>query len=768
MRELKIAYGDSCFAVKWSNKTTTFDNLCARLETTVRTSETAEEYPKLPKKERDRAKDKGGFVGGLLKGGRRKSETVVCRSMLTHDTDHAAVDFINQYEMFSKYASCIYTTHGHTPETPRLRIITPLTRDVTPDEYVALSRYLAAEWGIDQFDNCSYLPHQLMYWPSTPSNGEYIFRKFDGEWLDPDVYLAKHPNWQDFSQLPTSSKESEVRKREMKHQQDPLAKSGTVGAFCNAYSVEDAITAFLSDIYEPSVIDGRYDYIPADSSAGVVVYDSKWIYSHHASDPASGKLLNAFDMVRLHKFGELDEKASFKAMAEFAVADSRVSAALHEERQRTAAQEFDDWTMGLQRKNNGSLIHNLHNIRLILENDPQLSDIVFNLQAGGVEIKGKVPWEHQSKFWRDADDAQLICYVDAHYGTFSAPNYKNAFAKVVDDRKYNPVLEYLESLPPWDFVPRVDTLFIDYLGAEDSPYIRAVTRKSLCAAVKRVKNPGIKFDHMPVLNGPQGIGKSTLIAKLGGEWYSDSLSLTDMHDKTAAEKLQGYWLVEIGEMQGMNKADVNRVKAFISRQDDKYRAAFGRRVEPHLRQCIIFGTTNSLSGYLRDATGNRRFWPVKAPGGGSKHPWNLTKDDIQQIWAEALHLAKAETLYLDADLEKLAQGEQREAMEVDERQGLVEAYLNTLLPDNWENMSIYDRRNFIEEADSQNPKGTIRRETVCNQEIWCECFRKKREDMPPKESYAIAAIMARIDGWEKQTEPKHHRHYGTQRFYARL
>ena len=302
MRNLPIAYGNSCFAKTWTNKSTTFDELCVRLEQTIRTTESTEEYPALPKTERDRIKDKGGFVGGQLRDNRRKRENVACRSMLTLDCDHADVGFIDRFTKDCLHAACLYTTHGHTPDAPRVRIIVPLTRDVTPDEFVAISRYFADEWGIDQFDECSYRPHQLMYWPTTPANGEYINKRIDGAWLDPDAYLARHPNWKDCSLLPTSSRESAVRESSRKPQEDPLTKDGVIGAFCRTYSVEASIEAFLSDVYEPSLVDGRYDYIPADSSAGVVIYDDKFAYSHHATDPACGKLLNAFDLVRIHKF----------------------------------------------------------------------------------------------------------------------------------------------------------------------------------------------------------------------------------------------------------------------------------------------------------------------------------------------------------------------------------------------------------------------------------------------------------------------------------
>ena len=769
VRKLPVAYGNSCYAKSWPNKMITFDELCTRLENTIRTTESVEEYPKLVKSERDRIKDKGGFVGGQIRDHRRKRENVVCRSMLTLDCDHAAIDFIDHFTSDCHYTACLYTTHGHTPEAPRVRIIVPLSRDVTPDEYVAIARFFADEWDIDQFDECSYQPNQLMYWPTTPANGEYVFKRIDEEWLSPDEYLAAHPNWKECSLLPTSSRESAVRKQEATKQEDPLTKTGVVGAFCRTYGAEEAITTFLSDVYAPSLVEGRYDYLPADSSAGVVIYDDKFVYSHHATDPACGKLLNAFDLVRIHKFGEDDEKKSFTAMMDFAVKDEPVSAMLLREKQESAAAEFEDWTKALRRDRGGHLQNSLHNITLIMENDEKLKAICFNQLADGMEIKGDVPWKHPARFWRDADDAQLICYVDANYGTFSARNYQIAVAKVVDDRSYHPIREYLNSLPPWDGLNRAESILIDYLGAADNTYTRAVTRKTLCGAIARVMHPGIKFDNILVLNGDQGIGKSTLIAKLGGEWYSDSLSLTDMNDKTAAEKLQGYWILEIGELAGMKKADIDKVKAFISRQDDKYRASFGRRVTPHPRQCIFFGTTNSQNGYLRDITGNRRFWTVRTPGTGRLKPWELTKAEVEQIWAEVLVLLeKGEKLYLDSNLEEYSQTEQASAMEQDDREGLVQTYLNLLLPDNWQVLDIYARQEYIRDPESPTqPKGTVVRESVSNLEIWCECFGKRKEDIKPSDSYAIAAIMLRIEGWQKTEDRETLPIYGRQRLYRR-
>jgi predicted P-loop ATPase len=779
---MKIAVGNSRMDRKWKNRDLSWEEFIARVSTTIRTTETVSEYRNLKKGQQDSFKDVGGFVGGQLKEGRRKNGNVLCRSMLTLDMDHAKPGIWDELTMLYDWRCCVYSTHKHTPDKPRLRLILPLARDVSEDEYPALGRMVAKEIGIDLFDDTTYEPARLMYWPSTPADGEFVFQMKDGYPLNPDMYLSRYKDWRDASTWPTSSRQSEAMRHTLTEQADPLTKDGVVGAFCRVYSIEDAIDTFLSDIYEPSAMDGRYDYVPADSTAGVVLYDGKFAFSHHATDPACGLLLNAFDLVRVHRFRDLDENVSldtapgkvpsFKAMQELAVGDERVKLQLALERQEQATREFagdDDWRTQLELDKQGIVKNTLQNLTLILENDETLKPIVFNQLSDGMEIKGSIPWNHPAKFWRDADDAQLISYIDRQYGVFSARNYDIAVAKVTDDRSYHPIREFIDTLPEWDGVRRVDTLLVDYLGANDSPYVRAVTRKTLCAAISRVLNPGCKFDSMLVLNGPQGAGKSTLIAKLGGEWFSDSLSLSDTKDKTAAEKLQGYWILEIGELAGLKKAEVETLRSFLSRQNDIYRASFGKRATPHLRQCVFFGTTNAEKGYLRDTTGNRRFWPVRTPGSGKMKSWQLTNEEVRQIWSEALTYVKAgERMYLDAGMERAAKEEQREAMESDEREGLVRDYLDALLPADWVMMDLYERRAFLSgsEFGDSHRTGTAKRTSASNMEIWCECLGKDKTTLKRIDSNELSAIVARIGGWSALVKRERIPLYGQQWLYV--
>lgn len=782
-----IATGKSRMEKNWKNKAYSWSQLLKRLETPVRTNETLAEYLAMSKDDQDRIKDVGGFVGGILKQGRRKTETVESRQLITLDADFAPAGLLEDMSLLACYAYAVYSTHKHNPDKPRLRFLIPLDRQVTPDEYEAIARKLAEEIGIDYFDDTTYQPARLMYWPSVAQDGEYIFYQEDLPWLKADSVLTRYQDWTDTSSWPESSRAGEQRVKLAKKQGDPTEKTGLIGAFCRTYDVEDAITAFLSDVYAECSMKGRYTYAEGSTAAGLVIYeDGKFAYSNHSTDPAGGKLCNAFDLVRIHKFGAQDEEVlqdtpttklpSYQAMLELVQKDEETSLTIAREQAVQAVEDFteaedgeedDNWKRKLS-KNKRGLEASLNNALLVMQHDQNLKGIVFNQMADNLEIRGAVPWKTASRFWRDADDAQIEAYLSRAYTEFPKAKIQTAITKASDDRSYHPVREYLDSLPEWDGIPRVDTLLIDYLGAEDNNYVRSVTRKTLCAAIARIRMPGCKFDTMLVLNGPQGVGKSTLIHKLGGDWFSDSLSLSDTKDKTAAEKLQGYWIIEIGELAGLRKMDVETLKGFLSRQDDKYRASYGRRVSSHPRQCVFIGTTNAEDGFLRDITGGRRFWPVVVPGRGNKKGWDMTEEVVRQIWAEALVLSKEEKLYLDSETEEMAKEAQREALESDPREAMVRDYLNVLLPDDWYSRSKGIRKDYFTFDNDESPVGgDMQRNRVCYPEIWCECFGNAEKSMEAKDRFAIKAILEKMDGWKQNEKRQKVPGYGIQTVYER-
>ncbi|MBO7274849.1 MAG: hypothetical protein J6V15_00600, partial [Clostridia bacterium] len=677
-KALDIALGNNRKTKKWRNGPMMWSALLDRLSVTTRTPETVAEYKKLSRDEQSRIKDVGGFVGGYCNHGSRSD--IRHRSLLCLDADFADDDLWADWCLLYGNAAAVYSTHKHTPDKPRLRLVVPLARNVDPDEYQALGRRVAATLGIDKFDDTSYQPQRMMYWPSTSQDGAYLFDYIDAEWLDPDEVLATYHDWRDVSSWPMSSRVADVVKKTDAKQKDPLTKGGLVGAFCRAYSIQEAIEAYIPT-YAPCDEPNRYTYTEGSTAAGVVIYDDKFSFSHHATDPASGQLCNAWDLVRLHQFHELDadidpdaaasSRPSYKAMAQLVSEDKRVKAQIVADKMAEAAEDFEvltdekDWREKLAVTEKGVLAQTIDNVVIILNNDPKLAGrLALNEMEHQIVTQHSLPWDRSTTLrqWNDADDAALRYYLERTYGLSGKDRIFDAVNVVAKQHAFHPVREYLDRCE-WDGVPRVETLLVDYLGAEDNAYTRAVTRKTLVAAVARIYRPGCKFDYMLTLRGRQGLGKSALIAKLGGKWFSDSF--TTLQGKDAYEQVLGVWIMEVGELAGMRKAEAETIKLYISKQVDRFRPAYGRRTQEFPRQCIFIGTTNEHT-FLRDVTGNRRFWVVDTPDAPAVDMWDdLTPEKVALIWGEAVELfRRGEKLYLPKDLERVAR-EVQETYEVE-------------------------------------------------------------------------------------------------------
>lgn len=791
-----IAVGRSRKETHWRNKEVLWSAFLKKISETHYTAEKYSEYMGEKKTRQDEIKDVGGFVGGYVNNGRRKSENIIHRQLVTLDIDFASYDIWDDYTILYSNAAALYSTHKHSAETPRFRLIMPLDRPVAPDEYVAIARRIAGNLGINSFDDTTYEPCRLMYWPSTSKNAEYVFKYVDGPWLCADEVLASYKNWRDASEWPVSDRAGEVIRREIKKQGDPLEKPGIVGAFCRTYDIREAIELFLSDVYVSCDVENRYTYKEGSTAAGLVTYEDKYAYSHHGTDPASGKLCNAFDLVRLHLFGLKDEDArddtpsnrlpSYTAMIDFASKDKKVRKRLGVERLQEVKSDFAeaykdddedapsiDWLEKMDVDGKGNYRSTISNIKLILDNDPELSGIFAknNFEKREIALRD-LPWRKidlNTMYLSDVDDAGLREYLESTYGITGMQKVKDALDLTVEKNAFHPVRDYLNKLS-WDGEERLDTLLIDYLGAEDSQYTRAVTRKIFSAAVARIFQPGIKFDYVLVLVGKQGIGKSTIIKKLGKDWYSDSFGT--VQGKEAFEQIQGVWLVEMGELAGLKKAEMETIKHFISKQEDRYRVAYGRRIDNFPRQCVFFGTTNNKD-FLHDPTGNRRFWPIDTMEAEPTKCVFTDLDDyeVDQLWAEAVYRYRAgETRYLGKELEEQAYSKQTEHSEEDERAGLIQNYLDTLLPEDWDSMDLFRRRNFLS-GDELLAKGTIKRTRVCIAEIWCELFGKPQADMNKYNTKELHAIMKNMEGWgEIPTGGGVARFgvYGRQRGYLRI
>jgi len=811
-RELDVALGNSRKCKTWKNRKMRWSELLDKMSSTVRTNETVAEYKTMDREAQADRKDHGGFVGGYCKDGNRTQ--IEHRSVLCLDADFADDELWDDWSLLFGTASAIYSTHKHTPENPRLRLVIPLARDVDPDEYQAIGRKIAEMLGMDKFDDTSYQPQRVMFWASTSSDGQFVFEYIDAPLLDPDEILAMYHDWRDISSWAVSSRLATAIKHDSSiKQKDPLTKNGIVGAFCRAYTITEAIEKFVPD-YQPCSIPGRYTYVNGSTAAGVITYDDKFSYSHHATDPSSLQLCNAWDLVRLHMFSDLDFKAkpdtpsismpSYLAMVDMATNDPNVSAQIVNDRLATASVDFnffddsdtddstssmddldcvppddggsdtssssssnddDSWTANLKITAKGAIAQTIENVVIVLTNDPKLKGcLAYNEMDHNIVAVKSLPWRKvtEPSQWTDSDDAALRYYLECAYTLSGKDRIFDAVNVVAIQNSYHPVRDYLNSCK-WDGIHRLDTLLVDYLGAEDNEYTRAVTRKTLVAAVARIYKPGVKFDYMLTLKGKQGLGKSTLIAKLGGQWFSDSF--TSIQGKDSYEQIMGVWIMEVGELAGMRKAEAETIKLYISKQTDRFRPAYGRRTQEFPRQCIFIGTTNE-SQFLRDTTGNRRFWIVDTPNPALEDMWDLTAEDIKQIWAEAVEYYKqGESLFLSKEIEALARDIQETYEEENPRAGLVLDYINRKLPEGWDDMDLYSRKQWLDSS----AEGTVERTTVSAIEIWTEALNGSSDRIDRYGVKEIRDIMSKFPEWAHQGNARiSSKRYGRQRYFKKV
>lgn len=803
-RKITISAGSNRRAMTWQAQTMLISELWARLQAPARGTETLAAYLNMKKAQQDDLKDVGGFMAGTLSGPRRKANNVTGRDVITLDLDNipnGQTDAVCARIDALGCGYCIYSTRKHRPDAPRLRVLLPLDRTCTADEYEPLARKMAEIIGMELSDPTTFEASRLMYWPSVCADGQYVFYYGDKPLLSVDGLLGLYTDWRDVASWPTHPGATPTARLAAK-QGDPEEKPGIVGAFCRVYDIQAAMDKFLPGVYAETATPDRYTFCEGSTSGGAVLYDNgKFLYSHHATDPCSGKLVNAYDLVRLHRFGDLDDNAepgtpinrlpSSNAMAELASHDSAVTGLLMKERWEKATEGFSavgataikageaitaaaeavssgpDWRTQLQYNKNGVPQGTIDNVWLILENDPALAGkFALNTFSGRGEVLGALPWnrEDRRRPWEDNDNAGLYWYMEKAYSISSNGKVDGALSLHSAKHAFNEVRSYLEGLT-WDGVERLDTLFVDYLGAEDSEYTRAVTRKAFVAAVARAMRPGTKFDQMVILSGPQGIGKSTLLDKMSKGWFNDSIRTFE--GKEASELLQGVWIVEVAELDAFRRTDVSRIKQFISQRADRFRAAYGRHVKEMPRCCVFFGTTNS-DEYLTDRTGNRRFWPVNVGVSPvTRSVWQDLPEKLDQLWAEAVVRWRwGEPLYITGELEQQARIQQERHREEEMSEGLILAWLDREVPEDWQNWTLERRRAFWN-GQVQGEIKLVPRDRVCAAEVWCELFNGEPKAARHTDAAKINSVIEATGAWGDK-KPRRIGPYGVQKGFGRL
>ena len=781
-KDFKFILSSSATAksLEWTEKEVAWEEFATQLSKAKVTHETHDEFMAMTKEQQGRVKDVGAFVGGRLSGGRRRKNNLQFRSLLSLDIDFGNMDYANNMkELLGDTEFIIHGTHKHSEDNPRFRLLAPMSRDLDPTEYEAVARKIAELSGMELYDPSTFQPERCMFYPSVSTDTPYYYIRNAGEPLDVDKYLGMYDDPGDMSKwcYPEGHKPDLDNKGYalVREAENPIFKNNLVGAFCRAYTISEAIDKFLSDVYKLES-DGRYTYIGGSTTGGMITFDDTFAYSYHGTDPiCTGNVYNAYDLVRIHLFTNKakkdldanDIKRSEAKMLELCNKDQTVVKEHIIAKQKIAEEKIEtekkarlektlqdaenlEWDMDKK----GNYLPTARNFCNIFRSDKELVGLIAYNEFIDRTLLTRVP------FWRkdlqgltgsdvsDTDLSVIRTYIETKYGINNEKKLNDAITVIALDNRFHPVKEYIDSVF-WDGKERVETWFIDYLEAEDNIYTREATKVMLVAAVERIFNPGCKFDNALILVAGQGVGKSTLLDRMGSQWYTDSVGAIGT-DK-AYESIRGKWIVELAELAGMDKrrTTVEDIKHFLSKTEDSYRPAYGRNVVNQKRQCVFFGTTNR-SEFLRDATGDRRFYPITC------HATTANPDifsssieyEVSQLWAEARMLQqKGVKLVLSREAELVAEKARGERFEEDERTGLIMDYLDMEIPDNWSSMDEAERKAYLE-FDRVEGTGS-KRNTVTIMEIAVECLGYELVKVDNKVKNEIKDILVRTKVWRK-------------------
>ena len=765
-----IAVGKSRLSNDFPAYTVSFRQFATKATNHIRTPETAKEYAEMSGRDRSAIKDVGGFVAGTFRDGKRSLDNLETRTMITLDLDNGRYSpdelILHVYNSLGRPAMLGYSTHSHTVSLPRIRVVIPLAKPATPRQYEFIASAVVARCGLAPFtDDCSTRPAQLFYWPSASKDAAVWWRHLDGEPLD--VEKLSLPMQTDAPERPPKKHPAVATEQPMSAKTDfpytPGSLSGWEGAFCRVYNpIDKAIEKYLHSIYIPET-QGRYRFAGADSEGGLVVLpDGQHVYSHHTNtDPAAdGRPHNAYDLVKIHIAAGNDI-----VMQHLCSADPDVMKELRKVKELVlktigqcgfVADDPDSLDFlpagdligeipGLELNQFGAPKPTVDNICRILTRDEALKDgISFDIMSRRTYADSKLPWfkmvhpycDADRDFWSDADHYALLSYLSKHYRIDNDPKVAAAVHSVKLRHTFHPVRDYLESLS-WDGEPRLDTMIINYLGAEDDPCTRQMTELMMVGAVARVYEPGVKFDYLTVLQGRQGTFKSTLCRTLFSPWCCDSFDLDD--GKDGLLKLRCNWGIEFAELAGLRKAEIEAVKKFVTLQHDEYRDPYARNNEVYPRQCIFIGTTNDV--YFLTDDENRRFCviPIDAKLRKYADPANALQNDKDQLWAEALHryktVWKGRPLVLSAANaeEQHRRNKGVHISRIDPLRTDLEDYLSRPLPYNWETLNPDQRY------------GYYHTNTHSVDEM---------QDWPERKTFSVRAFLREYYGYSSEAEAK--------------
>lgn len=715
-------------------------------------------------------------------GYHRRRGAVVSRSAVTLDIDYPVVDLPARLELALPWAGLVHTTWRATPDKPRYRLILPTDREMAPEEYHAVASVLMEDIGLSMFDPGSVQAERYMFGPSAQHRDWFGAWVLDGDAVPVDETMNRYDP--DLTRFPMPAP--------AKARRSPFELDGVVGAFNRVYVDLEALTSAYDLPYETAGAD-RWHLVGARGQAGMgpVAGVEGLFYSHHAGDPAYGQTVTAFDLVRLHRFGEMDVEASPKtpinrlpsvaAMRDLAAVDHRVVAelvgvdfdaspmdALDTDDVPPTADEVSsarDWRLGLRLDPKTGLIEDtIANWDLVTRHDEVFAGLYFNELTLSVEVDRDLPWRPLARggaTLSNTDRAALAHYLERRYqNRLSRLFVSELIDTTAQGRFRNPIREYLRGLS-WDGVPRLEE---SLPGVEPTPYTRMVARKVLVAAVARMLDPGVKWDHSLVLFGPEGIGKTHWVERMSRGYYAE---LGPINAKDTLLAMQRSWIMVADEGHSLRKTDADAQKEFLTRRQDVFRLPYEREAVAHPRHCVIWSTTND-EVFLRRQEGNRRFLIVRCTRRVDFE--SMTDEYVAQVWAEAVTLYDAgEQLFLDPVASRVAAAEREGFTEEDALGGLIAEYAETLVPDDWGVRSPESRALWLlDAADGMGEGGSRRIETICTMQVWVEVLQRRRGDHRRADLLDITAALKRLPGWRARPGRERVPGYGPQQVFERI
>jgi predicted P-loop ATPase len=777
MIKYKVTTFKNRFQTMGTQSERTFEEIYFGFKNKVkRTKEKYSEYMNADKSTQLSIKDVGGFIGGETEGNKRTNGIRIRRQLLTLDVDTKQPNVLPYLERNINFYCLVHSTHKHNKDENRFRIVAPLSREVKEDEYEALGRRIA--YSIENtphetfkglFDETTFQPNRLMFFPSVSSDADYICEILNLDMtqekqniIDVDKLLEEYLDYTDIYEWfkPDKINDEQIGKSSLVNK-NPLKGKGLVGAFNRTYSVSRAIAKFLPDIYKKEY-NGRYTFVGGDShGGGLILNDDTIFYSHHGTDPANLYYRSAFDLVRIHKFGSYDkgftpekeiekdilEKTdSFAAMIDFCRSlpevvehsDTNISLVqrleqqekyvsdtfmsdnkdLTEEEKTQETEENDkSWVVQLD-----GLKSNLAKLDIVFSNDESVGNLFYyDTFRDNICFNRKAFWHKdfvEGVALQDKDMAHIRVHLDKVYGIRGEKMIDDSIVVEADKIQKNKVLDFFESLQ-WDGKERIEHFFEDFFKVKKNPFTQVAFKHWLVGAVSRIYRAGAPMDYLLIIKGKQGIGKSLFFKKLAtmdfgkptDHLYSDTKIDFD-RAKDSYEQLEGIWIYEWKELAGMNMSEQESIKAFVDKTEDKFRRSYGRRNVEIKRRVAFGGSTNDKTP-LRDRTGNRRFLVMESQLNQHecyiKDPNKFNQTYKDQLLAEAVHLYKTGYDIFQWTDEEMSYWDRsnEDNLSNNDLIGAVDSYLNMKRPPNWYSMPVGEMQAYFDAYDFQNDKTTL-------------------------------------------------------------